>query len=120
MPGLVDTIDDARRIAAQDGRELVEFEDVERAIREFRIPSESAMEVGIATGASNKAQARRGRKAAIREPANDDFNRSAELMQPVRNEPPRAVTIQNSGFGGRIDTATVDQMPRIEGKLIEA
>ncbi len=119
MPALVDTIDDARRIATQEGRELVEFEDVERAIREFRVPSESAMEVGIATGASNKTPARRGRKAAIREPANDDFNRSAEVMQPVSNEPPRAVTIQG-GFGGRIDTAIADHMPRIEGKLSEA
>jgi hypothetical protein len=43
MPFLVDTIDDAHRIAARAGRQAVVFADVKKAITELRLPSDQAM-----------------------------------------------------------------------------
>lgn len=58
-PAVVDAIDEARLLVEREGREVITFEDVERAIRDYCVPSSAAMLQTFAVASERKG----GRKS---------------------------------------------------------
>ncbi len=90
LPAIVDLVDHARRMAGEQGREEIIFEDVERAMKDYCAPSIAAMSRTFVTGVERRRQPRRSiaipaptqapQKAAAREHA------LARSAAPIREE----------------------------------
>jgi hypothetical protein len=83
MTNLIDAVSEARLLAAEAGREKVTFEDLDKAIYQFRVPSEAAKAQAFKTQAGLK----RGRPKSLPEPPAGPLqgcrNDDAEPVQEV-------------------------------------
>ena len=68
MPAVCDAVDDARLIAKRAGRDKVTFEDVVKAVDDYRIPSDMAMAGAFSESVSQKRALPRARGKTNSEP----------------------------------------------------
>ncbi|HOX01128.1 MAG TPA: ATP-binding protein [Candidatus Paceibacterota bacterium] len=113
MPSVVDTADDARMIAGQEGRSRILFKDVERAIKYYREPSDQAQARAFDRDL-DQARTRPGkRSASVLQPAGNGVafttsRRASGLpVEPARPSDEFAGSAQPTG---RLERASKDQL----------
>lgn len=67
MPSVVDTADEAKMLARRAGRSKVLFDDVERALDEYRVPSDTAQKQAFEApdSAAHRSKKRGGKRLAV-------------------------------------------------------